>query len=517
MASSWSQPTRFFKSPLRVVVVFLFRSRENKAEKCRKLTQQLNQTRKQIERQQNVIDEQRRELAELGRQVRRMEAEKYAKQQEYRLPDDPPVGAHGYGPRLISLAVNLARLIGLRATAKVLHLLFEWFGVEQKIPHWTTIRLWMQRVGIAVLQQPLEGAEDWIWMADHSNQIGVEKTLVVLAMRASEIPEPGTTINHQDVHVLTVEPGTRWKREDMKDAYERLQEAYGTPRALIVDGATELREGAETLQQEGAIVLRDFKHYAANEFKRLIGNSEPYKQFSAQVGQTRAAIQQTELSHLTPPSAKPKSRFMNLQATLNWATTMLWLLATPSAKVRRFFTTARLEEKLGWLRNFADQVAVWHSCQNVISVSITFINEQGLFRGAASQLRQELAAHLTDSTTRVLAGRLLRFLKRAEESLGAGERLLLSTEILESSFSLYKHFERQHSKGGFTSLLPAFGALLQPTTPEMIQRAFAQVSVNDVAAWVDKNLGQTLGAKRRQTNAEFSAATKGATKLTATT
>ena len=32
----------------------------------------------------------------------------------------------------------------------------------------------------------------------------------------------------------------------------------------------------------------------------------------------------------------------------------------------------------------------------------------------------------------------------------------LSTEILESSFGLYKQLERQHSKGGFTTLLAAF-------------------------------------------------------------
>jgi hypothetical protein len=37
----------------------------------------------------------------------------------------------------------------------------------------------------------------------------------------------------------------------------------------------------------------------------------------------------------------------------------------------------------------------------------------------------------------------------------------MSTEILESTFALYKQLERQHSKGGFTSLLAGFGALLK--------------------------------------------------------
>lgn len=57
------------------------------------------------------------------------------------------------------------------------------------------------------------------------------------------------------------------------------------------------------------------------------------------------------------------------------------------------------------------------------------------------------------------------------------------TEILGSSFSLYKQLERQHSKGGFTSVLPTFAALLKPTTPAAVSKAFAQVSNNDVKQW----------------------------------
>jgi hypothetical protein len=83
------------------------------------------------------------------------------------------------------------------------------------------------------------------------------------------------------------------------------------------------------------------------------------------------------------------------------------------------------------------------------------------------------------------------------------QRVPLSTEILESSFGLFKQLERQHSKGGFTSLLAAYGSLLHTSTPESIRRDFAQVSVLDMRAWVREKLGQTHASKRQTAYQEF--------------
>ena len=69
--------------------------------------------------------------------------------------------------------------------------------------------------------------------------------------------------------------------------------------------------------------------------------------------------------------------------------------------------------------------------------------------------------------------------------------------LLESCFGLFKELERQHSKGGFTSLRAAFGALLKPATPESIRADFARVSVKQMRTWVSENLGTTLTSKRQ--------------------
>ena len=158
----------------------LWSSRENKAEKCRNLKQRLDEAQGTIARQETEIQRQAEKIRQLEQQTRHLENE------SQRLAATKSVcrrtrrlKGHKFGRRMIRLAVNL-RVVGLRPTERVLTIVWEWLGVQQPLPAWTTIRTWLLRVGVATLREPIEAANDWIWMADHSNQIGPEKALVVL-------------------------------------------------------------------------------------------------------------------------------------------------------------------------------------------------------------------------------------------------------------------------------------------------------------------------------------------------
>ncbi len=414
---------------------------------------------------------------------------------------------------MISLGINVARSIGLRGAVRALRVFFQWLGVEQAIPGRTSIRNWLQRLGIDELKQPVDSQESLVIMVDHSSQIGPEKVMLALGVNAATLPEPGKALTHEHVRVLAVKPGDSWKTADMEREYEALADNHGTPRAVLVDGAAELREGAKCLQKrrEDMLVLRDFKHYAANVVKSLIGNNERFKEVSGKIGSTRSSIQQTELAHLRPPGPKPKARFMNLSNTLGWLTMILWLLRTPEAKARQGIRDERIQEKLGWVAEYAEEIAVWQECQDVVSASVTFINQQGLFHGAASELRAVIGNELEHATSKELARRLIDFVAESEEPLREGERLPMSTEILESTFGLYKQLEGQHSKSGFTSLLACLPALLRPATPESVKAAFARTSAADVTAWTQEHFPSTVTSRRHAAYAEHQSAVKRAT------
>lgn len=513
MAISWFNKVREFKSPLRVVAAILLRSRETLRaeiqelqERQRQLAEQRAEDAGEIARQQQTIAALKQQLAEAKQQLDQAK-------QNINLPDDPPVAAHGYGPRMVALAVNLAKRVGLRGAARALELFFKWLGVQCKLPTRTAIRSWLQRLGLAELQRPRGSSEELVVIVDHSCQIGNEKVLVALGVQASQLPEQGQALQHHQVRVLEVKPSSQWKTADMQQEYRALAARHGVPRAVLSDGAPELREGAKCLQEqrEDTLVLGDFKHQAANELKALLGKDERFQEVSSKIGTTRAAIQQTELAHLTPPSARPKARFMNLATTLRWLAMILWLLQNPQAKGRAGISDERMLAKLGWVAEYADDIAQWQECQQVVSKSLTFINEQYLFRGAAAELGRVLGNSFSHEKSRELARRLIEFVRRSEEQLREGERLPLSTEILESAFGLYKQLEGQHSKSGFTSLLACFPALLQPTTPESVQEAFGRVATRDVKTWTQTYFHSTVASRRQAALSEHQAATKRAT------
>jgi hypothetical protein len=157
----------------------LFFSRQRWQEKCKAIESEFDEKERELEALAAELEKRDDLIASQASRIRELQetltAEK-ADQTSVRLPDDPPLYQHQYGKRMISLSVNLAAKIGLRAAERVLKIIFDWLGVQCDIPTWQSIRGWMQRVGLArMTKQPKKG-EALHWLVDHSVQVGKEKS-----------------------------------------------------------------------------------------------------------------------------------------------------------------------------------------------------------------------------------------------------------------------------------------------------------------------------------------------------
>jgi len=467
-----------------------------------KLNDDLSEKEKELQQTKELLDKQQTENEILCRQP-------------ITLPSDLPLPNHIYGPRMISLCLNLSKRIGFRPAEAALKIVFAWLGIQAKVPAFDSMRVWSCRAGVAQLQMPIEG-DDWIWMSDHSNQIGQEKVLQIIGIRASDLPPEGKTLPLDKMRVLATVPGKQWKREDVRREYQKLAERIRAPRFLLTDGATELYESADVLEKEGKkpIVLRDMKHYAANVLEKLIGKDERFQTYLSKLGHTRNAVQQTELSHFTPLPQKPKARFMNLGPTLRWGKMVSYHLSNCHSQSRQGITAKRMNDKLGWVRDFREDLACWGRCQEVMQASLRFINRQGVSRGCAEKLKETLDDIMSKQSqpcelSATMACKLVEFVRESESLLEEGERAWLSTENLESLFGRYKGLERQHSKGGFTGLLAAMPMLLTDWTPARVRESLPTVSVKQMKEWIQENLGTTLASKRNKAYQEFAPAPDG--------
>jgi hypothetical protein len=422
------------------------------------------------------------------------------------LVNDEPPGVHGYGVNLISLCLRLVLEAGvsLRGVPRVLTVVGAAFGLPLEIPDWTTNRLWLMRLGHAELTMPLDRADDWVWLADHSVQIGDEKCLAIVGLRLCDLPKAGECLQHHDLHLIALVPSESWTRPDVDRVLEEATKRTGVPRAIVTDHGSDLYGGVQLFQERHAETaeLYDVKHKAACLLKHRLEHDPRWQEFHTKVGQTRCAVQQTELAFLTPPAPKAKARFMNLEPQLAWAEEVLRVIHRPSAQVQEWASVERMQEKLGWLDAFAEPVAEWSEWQQVVNLTVAFVNRQGVYRGMGRVLRQQLPRVFTHASSRTLAKDLIGFVCRQARQAKPGERLPSSTEVLESCFGKMKQLEKQQARGGFTSLLVSFGALLADTTTKAVNAALQHSGTKAVLEWCKKHLGTTLFAQRKKAFAD---------------
>jgi len=472
-----------YKSPARTIIRSLLLGREKKNDKLQAAQDRIELLEKQNQR---LVHEKR----QLQQRLRETQQEK---QFDLRpsLPDDQNPFRHNFGARLIALCCELAKSIGFRSSEVVLGHVRTWLGSEFKIPDWTTIRTWLCRMGVAIIDQAQQKHDDWIWMADHSVQLGDIKVLVILGIRQRDLPQD-RPLNRSDMTPLAILPSKDRNKHEVATQFRKLSEKVGVPISIVIDGATELHEGAKCFADSGkdVVVLDDIKHKAANILKKVIGKSERFRQFESHLGKTTASIQQTELAAFLPPKKKEKSRFMNLSKLLKWCEMTLDHLHHPDSRACAEIDSERLQTKLGWLSEYEEDLEVWQSCQNVVSSTLEFSNTSGIYRGVTADLNQHLDATSATEVAEALEVRrsLVAVVSRCEqrllESSHANRRLTASTEVLESVFGGYKRLQRDQTRGTFTSLLSALPTLTEALLPKAVKAYLETTSNAELKKWV---------------------------------
>ena len=189
---------------------------------------------------------------------------------------------------------------------------------------------------------------------------------------------------------------------------------------------------------------------------------------------------------------------MNLTGQLNWAERVLAILDGLPGSAPTWATPERLEAKLGWLREFREDLAEWQQWQTIMDVTVGFVGSEGIHAKTAVLLSGELRPVVRTTEGRRLAAELLKFVREQASKAKPGERLPGSTEVLESCFGKFKTMEKDQAKGGFTSLLLGFGTLFAEATIESVLEAMRSVPTKTVWEWCVKNLGQTLCSQRKE-------------------
>jgi hypothetical protein len=392
--------------------------------------------------------------------------------------------------------------ISLRGSAAAMALFVELGFASFDVPCFTTIRSWLLRAGCYALSRPLDGTAAWVWLIDHTVQIGSMKLLVILGCPLAQVPCGERAAQLSDWQLVALVPMRKSNGEAVKDELEKAAKRTGVPAQIVSDQGADLLKGIASFQSEHkekrtAHVL-DVAHYAANLLENTWSDQPRWKQFLGELSRVGVKLRQTVAAHLLPPLQRPKARFMNIGVQLRFVRRVLRLLDLPNP-------LEKAVQVYSWLRDYRDDLEVWEREHALVQTTIEMVRLQGLHIETLPQLKAAWGEIGTRESTARIAEQLCDYVMAYQPPASAkGTRFVASTDVLESAFGKFKRLEQDQSRDGITGLALALGVIVGTSSEADLKEAIEQVPQKKAEGWIGRFIGTTVQKLRRH----FIAATK---------
>lgn len=396
-----------------------------------------------------------------------------------------------------SLATVLEVGTPLRRAPAVEAMAWQRGGIETRQPSSYSVRLWLLRLGLYHLTRPLEQADDWMWIADHTLQLGDRKCLIIVGIRQSAWDANDRVLSHEDVTLIDLVPVTESNGKVVHRQLEAATARTGVPQSITTDAGSDLHCGIERFRRRhpSTAWTYDVKHKTACLLKHALLSDVSWQRFVESVHRFKQQVSQTDLAGLAPPSQRSKARYMNVDALTDWATRSLAVLDSRKAIKAAGLKRSRVEAKLGWLRKFSPQVRRWEEMLAVVGAAEHYVRHEGIHAAAEEELAAALPTPTTPAAKR-LRKDLLAFVRQQAAQARGDERLLGSSEVLESIIGKFKHVAGERGDHGLTGMVLSIGAHVGKQTVATVETALTETPTHHVWNWCHTHLGPTVQSVR---------------------
>jgi hypothetical protein len=366
-----------------------------------------------------------------------------------------------------------------------------------RTPSFSSIRWWILRLGCYALRCPLPKDRPWVWLVDHTIQIGAEKLLVIAGCPLADVPFGKRDLCLADLRLIALVPMAHSTHELVAAELEKAIVRTGVPGLLVCDDGSDVKKGSESFQKRhrGVVRVYDIAHYGANVLENRWGHDPRWQEMLRQLSCANQKMRQTAQAYLLAPTLRPKARFMNVRPLLRFLSRVLRLLEGESPNQRAV-------EQYGWLLNYGEVLAGWLEEHRLVQTTIERVRRHGVDANTLTEVENAWGELSTRPGTAMVAGHMRVYARRYGKRAADGQTLVGSSEVLESSFGKLKRLEGDASGGGFTGMVLALGAILGNPCEAEVRQALDAVPKKEVAAWIRRVLGPTTHVLRRQLLAE---------------
>lgn len=367
------------------------------------------------------------------------------------------------------------------------------FHLDLPVPSFTTIRSWILRLGCYALLCPLPQDRPWLWIIDHTIQIGDKKLFLIVGCPLADVPFGQRCLSLADLRLVALVPMQESNQRLIDDELEKAAQRTGAPRLIASDQAGDLTKGIERFQQRHSdtVAVGDVAHHGANVLENRWERDPRWAAMLKGFSQTNQQIRQTAGAFLLSPTLRNKARFMSVGPLLRFARRVLGLL-------KREKPDEKAQQRYGWLLEYQEDLAGWLEQHEVVEKTIKRVRLCGLNAETLPELEKEWGVLSERSGTKMVRGHMRAYVSKNVRQARQGETLAGSSEVLESAFGKLKAKAGDSGKGELTGIAMSLGAILGNHDEGEIRQALDAVPQKKAEGLISRLLGPTLRWFRHQ-------------------
>ena len=372
----------------------------------------------------------------------------------------------------------------------------------KRTPSINSGKLWMLKLGYYNLTKKQIIADDWIYIIDHSIQMGKEKLLLIVGIRAKDLPQD-RALRYEDTEIIDLQPVKKSTGEIVHEQIKEATKKTGKPRAIVSDMGSDIKLGIEKFQEESSdtVHVYDLKHKIALLIKGILESSNEWSEFKLFANFVVKKLQNTAIAGYRPPKQKEKARYMNIEDLVRWGDKILIKYENLQKNPKKTDDEIKLEGIIKNIEQLEKSIKAWSEMVVVFELIEKFMNIHGLQQDSYEkfyQLHGYKLLSLKTAEAKGLATQILSFIKEQQKVCNQNERLLHSSQLIESLFGKLKFLEKEQSKSSFTNLILSVGAMVSKTTTTGIKKALETVNIDMINKWSKEKIGTTIQAQRKE-------------------
>ena len=384
---------------------------------------------------------------------------------------------------------------GLRTVVTILEIFAELLGdTFGKVPCYNTVENWVKKLGLSVYRddQPCKGGK-FAMVVDESIAINGQKLLLTLAIPSGH---QGRPVKHKDVTVLDMSVSRGFSGDDVHGRIGAAEKTAGSaPDYIISDNGHNLVKG---IAGSGHIHHADISHSMGVILRNVYEKQPDFVELMKLLGKKRLQYHLTDKAYLLPPNMRTISRFMNMSSWVFWGNEMLGCYDTLPEEMQKAYDFIKDYESL-----LKELQAVLGAVRHVE----TICKNEGFSVMTSRKCKHYIITRVLGNahSRQARAGiGMLEYFNREEALLTGNMSINISSDIIESTFGIYKSKKSPNKLYGVTPFvltIPLYARVANESVTKTIdfKERIVNVKLKDIRAWATEHLSKNWVTERTKT------------------